>query len=140
MIYRGYSNVFVEYGLYMKYLYASGMSYDVFTKMIESVVEPVLFCCSGIWGTRKFPKVQSVFNKACRYFLVVSRNAPNTATRGDMGWVSAEVKQKLECTRLWCRLKNMTRKQNSTQDSPMVSLRTPLLRKDYVKIYRTIRH
>ena len=93
--------------VYMKYLYAGGMSYDVYTKMIESVVEPVLFYCAGIWGTRKFPKVQSVLNKACRYFLGVSKNAPNTATRGDMGWVSAEVKQKLECTRLWCRLKNM---------------------------------
>ena len=68
--------------------------------MIESVVEPVLFYCSGIWGTRKFPKVQSVLNKACNYFLGVSKNAPDTATRGDMRCVSAEVKQKLECTRL----------------------------------------
>ena len=40
--------------VYMKYLYAGGM--------IESVVKPVLFYCSGIWGTRKFPKVQSVLN------------------------------------------------------------------------------
>ena len=35
----------------MKYLYAGGMSYEVYTKLIESVVEPVLFYCSGIWGT-----------------------------------------------------------------------------------------
>ena len=91
----------------MKYLYTGGMSYDVYTKMIETIVEPVLFYCSGIWGTRKFPKVQSVLNKACRYFLGVTKNAPNIATRGDMGWVAAEVKQKLECVRLWCRLKNM---------------------------------
>ena len=83
------------------------MSYDVYTNMIESVVEPVLFYCSGIWGTHKIPKVQSVMNKACRFFLRVYKNAPNTATRVDMGWVSAEVKQKLECTLLWCRLKNM---------------------------------
>ena len=83
------------------------MSYDVYTKMIETIVEPVLFYCSGILGTRKFPKVQSVLNKACRYFLGVTKNAPNIATRGDMGWVAAEVKQKLECVRLWCRLKNM---------------------------------
>ena len=77
--------------VYMKYLYAGGMSYDVYTKLIESVVEPVLFYCSGIWGTRKFPKVQRVL----------------TASRGDMGRVSAEVKQKIECVRLWCRLKTM---------------------------------
>ena len=81
------------------------MSYEIYTKLIESVVEPVLFYCSGIWGTCKFPKVQRVLNKACRYFLGVSKNASSTASRGDMGWVSAEVKQKIKCVRLWCRLK-----------------------------------
>ena len=59
--------------VYMKYLYTGGMSYDVYTKMIETIVEPVLFYCSGIWGTRKFPKVQSVLNKACRYVLGVTK-------------------------------------------------------------------
>lgn len=54
--------------VYMKYLYAVGMTYEVYTKMIGSVVEPVLFYCSFIRGTRKFPKVQSVLNKAWRYF------------------------------------------------------------------------
>ena len=93
--------------VYMKCLYAGGMSYEVYTKLIESVVEPVLFYCSGIWGARKFPKVQRFLNKACRYFLGVSKNAPNIASRGDMGWVSAEVKQKIEYVRLWCRLKTM---------------------------------
>lgn len=76
-------------------------------KLIESVVEPVLFYCAGIWGNRRFPKVESVINKACRYFLGVSKNAPNLSSKGDMGWVSAEVKQKLETVRLWCRLRNM---------------------------------
>ena len=52
-------------------------------------------------------KVESVINKACRYFLGVSKNAPNISSKGDMGWVSAEVKQKLETVRLWCRLRNM---------------------------------
>ena len=95
--------------VYMKYLYAGGMSYDVYSKMIESVVEPVLFYCSGIWVTRKFPQVQSVLNKPCRYFLGVTKNAPNTATR----WASAEVKQKLECIRLCRRLKNMPEKKQN---------------------------
>ena len=41
-------------------------------------------------------------------FLGVTKNAPNAATRGDMGWHSCEVKQKLNVVRLWCRLKSMT--------------------------------
>lgn len=55
--------------VHMKYLYSGGMSYDVYTKMIETIVEPVLFYCSVILGTRKFPKVQNVLNKAYRSFL-----------------------------------------------------------------------
>ena len=93
--------------VYMKYQYAGGMAYDVYKKLIESIVEPVLFYCSGIWGNRKYTKVEGVLNKACRYFLGVSKNAPNLSSKGDMGWASAEVKQKLETVRLWCRLRNM---------------------------------
>ena len=93
--------------VYMKYQYAGGMAYDVYKKLVESIVEPVLFYCSGIWGNRKYTKVEGVLNKACRYFLGVSKNAPNLSSKGDMGWASAEVKQKLETVRLWCRLRNM---------------------------------
>ena len=41
-------------------------------------------------------------------FLGLSKNATNTASRGDMGWHSCEVKQKLNVVRLWCRLKTMS--------------------------------
>ena len=37
--------------IYMKYQSAGGMTYEVYKKLIESVVEPVLFYCAGIWGT-----------------------------------------------------------------------------------------
>ena len=72
--------------------------------LTDSVVEPVLFYCAGIWGNRKFSKVESIINKACRYLLGVSKNAPNMSSKGDMAWVPAELKQKLETVRLWCRL------------------------------------
>ena len=92
--------------VYMKYLYAGGMTYEVYTKRIESVVEPMLFYCPGIRGTRKFPKAQSVLNKACRYYLGASKTASKIAARDDMGWASVDVKQMLNpCD--WVRLKNM---------------------------------
>ena len=72
--------------VYMKYQYAGGMAYDVYKKLVESIVEPVLFYCSGIWGNRKYTKVEGVLNKACRYFLGVSKNASNLSSKGDMGW------------------------------------------------------
>ena len=48
----------------MKYLYACGMSYEVYTKFIESVAEPVLFYCSGMKASCNFSKVKIFLNKA----------------------------------------------------------------------------
>ena len=93
--------------IYSKFLCVGGMSLFVYTKLVESVVEPVLFFCSGIWGHMKFSEVESVYNKACRYFLGVTKYCSNLSSRGDMGWDSCGVKQKVETVRLWCRLRNM---------------------------------
>ena len=95
--------------VYTNYLNAGGMTYDVYNKLIESIVEPVLFYGSGIWGQRYFSEVDTVQNKACRYFLGTTKNASNVATKGDLGWTSCKIKQKIETVRLWCRIRNMDR-------------------------------
>ena len=94
--------------LYAKFKSAGGMAYDVYTKLYQSLVEPVLFYCAGIWGLTDYTKINTVQNKACRYFLGVGKNASNAATRGDMGWTNCFVKQRLESCRLFCKLSNTT--------------------------------
>ena len=37
----------------------------------------------------------------------VTKHCSNVSSRGDLGWNSCEVKQRVETVRLWCRLKNM---------------------------------
>ena len=101
--------------VYTKYLHAGGMSYDVYTKLISSLVEPVLFYCAGIWGTRYYKEIDVVVNKACRHFLGTNKNASNIATRGDIGWDSCIIKQKLETVRLWCRLKQQSENRLSSK-------------------------
>ena len=86
--------------LYAKFKSAGGMAYDVYTKLYQSLVEPVLFYCAGIWGLTDYTKINTVQNKACKYFLGVGKNASNAATRGDMGWTDCFVKQRLESCRL----------------------------------------
>ena len=83
------------------------MSYDVYTKMYTSLVEPILYYCSGKWGLTKYAKVITVQNKACRYFLGIGKNAANLATTGDMGRTDCFVNQRLETFRLFCKLKNI---------------------------------
>ena len=93
--------------IYSKFFSTGGMNIRVYTKLVETIVEPVLFFCSGIWGQTKFTEIETVFNKACRYFLGVTKHCSNVSSRGDMGWSSCEVKQKVETVRMWCRLRSM---------------------------------
>ena len=80
---------------------------NVYTKLVETIVKPVLFFCSGIWGLTKFSEIETVLNKACRYFLGVIKHCSYVSSMGDLGWSSCEVKQKVESVRLWCRLQIM---------------------------------
>ena len=71
--------------LYTKFLHVGGMTYDVFCKLYQSLVEPVLFYGAGIWGLGEQKKINTVQNKACRYFLGLGKNSVNVASQGDMG-------------------------------------------------------
>ena len=90
--------------LYTKILNVGGMDYDVFCKLYESLVEPVLFYGASLWGLSEQKKVNTVQNKACRYFLGLGKNASNLASQGDMGWSSCAHKQKIEACRLYLKI------------------------------------
>ncbi|CAH1776937.1 unnamed protein product [Owenia fusiformis] len=86
-----------------------GLPYAVFTKLFDALVSPItsMLHGAGIWGIRQYSEMNTVQNKAARYFLGVGRRAPNGSTKGDICWTSVFTKQRVEVTRLWCRLKNM---------------------------------
>ena len=92
--------------LYTKCLQAGGVTYNVFTKLYESLVEPVMLYSASIWGVgiAEQKKIQTVQNKACRYFLGGAKHASNVALRGDMGWTSANVNIKTEVFRSYMKL------------------------------------
>lgn len=43
------------FALYSKYITYGGMHYNTYTKLYQSLVEPVLYCGAGIWGFNKSP-------------------------------------------------------------------------------------
>lgn len=81
--------------------------YDCFTKLFETCVLPVALYGAGIWGHKEHSVLNTIQNRACRFFLSVPAQSPNIGTRGEMGWTSLLTKSKLEVTRMWCRLCNM---------------------------------
>ena len=90
--------------LYGKFISVVGMTHSVFSKLYSSMVEPVLFYCSGIWGTKTYPVINCVQNKASKLFMSVGKYTSNTAIRGDIGWSSCFTKQRTACIRLLCRI------------------------------------
>lgn len=77
------------------------MSYDVYLKLYQSLVEPVLYYGAGLWGHTVWKEVQTIQNKACRLFLGSSSNASNVSVQGDMGINSTKYSVTLETVRLF---------------------------------------
>ena len=56
--------------------------YNTYTKMFNSCVVPVIDYCSGIWGFKQFNKIDTLQNRAIRYFIGVHRFTPILAIMG----------------------------------------------------------
>jgi hypothetical protein len=67
-----------------------GVSYDVFTKLSESVVCPVIAYGAAIWGTEMFNCIHTVQYRAARFFLNVNKHTANAAVSSDIGWTPME--------------------------------------------------
>ena len=69
------------------------MTYDVFTKLYDTLVWPVISYGASIWGAKSFSCITAVQNGAMRLFLGTGKYTPTAAVSGDMGWNPALVKQ-----------------------------------------------
>jgi hypothetical protein len=80
------------------------LDYHIFSKIFRTCLSPIMDYSSGVWGYKQFEHVRSIENKIIRYFLGVHRFTPNLGIWGDMGWMPAEIRRKLNMVRLWCKL------------------------------------
>ena len=70
-----------------------GVPYECFVKLFDRLVWPIISYGASIWGTRSFPAIEAVFNRACRFYLGLGQQAPTVAVRGDMGLVPPLARQ-----------------------------------------------
>ncbi|MCG8033469.1 MAG: reverse transcriptase family protein, partial [Candidatus Thiodiazotropha taylori] len=84
-----------------------GFPFKCFTKLYDSLVWPIMDYGSSIWGTSKRSCIESVQNRACRYFMSVGKYTPNIAVQGDMGWIPTSVKIWKAIGRTWARFNDM---------------------------------
>ena len=79
--------------LIAKFKSLGGMPFDVFSKLYDSLVWPVIAYGAVIWGDRAFACIDTVHNRAMRFYLGVGRYTPSAAIAGDIGWERTFVKQ-----------------------------------------------
>lgn len=93
--------------LIAKYKNMGGMPYEVFTKLFDSMVWPIISYGAAIWGSKAFSCINAVQNRAMRFFLGTGKYTPIAAIFGEMAWNPPIVKQWKCISAHWVRLVNM---------------------------------
>ena len=63
--------------------------------------------CSGVWGYTQSKELDNIHFRAARCFLGVNKFAPKLGIEGDMGWISPDIRRKVEMIRFWNRVIGM---------------------------------
>lgn len=93
--------------LYSKFISCGGMDFAIYEKLYENLVQPVLMYGSSIWGLTEHKQLETVQNRAGRYFLGAFKNSSNLAVRGDLGWNTVKTKQNIEVLRFFFKISNL---------------------------------
>ena len=93
--------------LISKFKCMGGMSYDVFTRLCDSMVWPVISYGTSVWGIKSFTCINAVQNRAMGFFLGTGKYTPNAAVCGDMGWHPVHIRQWKSVCIYWNRMVHM---------------------------------
>ena len=82
--------------------------FQTYTKLYESCVAPIMDYFSGIWGFLKYPAIDKVHNRACRFYLGLHANkAPIPALQAEIGWMLPKYRHFLNISENWNRYNKM---------------------------------
>ena len=95
-------------GIISKFKSLKDIGYDTYTKLFDNCVIPILEYGAGVWApNEKYPEIDNIMHRACRYYLGVHRYAPIPGIMGDMGWAPNRIRRQIVACRLWNRLIRM---------------------------------
>jgi hypothetical protein len=80
------------------------VSADVFFKLFDTQVVPVLLYAAEIWGYKRFSKVEQIHLYACKRFLRITDKTPNDIIYGELGRFPLWIVSGIKCIKFWLRL------------------------------------
>ena len=81
-----------------------GVPYNVFTKLYDSIVWPMISYGAAIWGHKEFTCISAVQSRTMRFFLGIGKYTRNAAVLGEMGWIPPSIRQWTSIAAFWSRM------------------------------------
>jgi hypothetical protein len=92
----------------MKTMWSLGtLDINVFFKLFDAQVKPMLLYAAEIWGFVRFHVVEAPHLFACKRFLNVSPRTPNTMVYGELGRYPLYIDSAVRAVKYWFKLQNM---------------------------------
>jgi hypothetical protein len=92
-----------------------GLPFNVFLKLVNSVVWPVVEYSAAVWGSKAFSSVEAFHNRISRYFLCVGRYTPSAAVRGELAVLTPSERLWKVVMKQWCRFYNLDNSRSNKQ-------------------------
>ncbi len=83
------------------------LPYDLFFKIFDSKISPILLYGCEIWGVDIFKEVEAVHMFCCKRFLNVKRSTSNHVVRGECGRYPMYICTYKRVVRYWCKICKM---------------------------------
>jgi hypothetical protein len=83
------------------------MSYNIYCKLFNTCVSPILEYGCEVWGTKEFKACNKIQNKAIQFFLGVNRFTPNVGLFCESGWTRCKYLQWIKVFNFWNRMVTM---------------------------------
>ena len=94
-------------GIIGKFKNMKNLTYDIFLKLFQTGVIPIMDYCAGVWGFNDNNALDVIQNRAMRYFLGVNKFTPTHALYGDLGWFMPKYRRWIKIASLWNRFVSM---------------------------------
>ena len=95
-------------GIISKFKCLKNVGYETFTKLYKSGVQPISEYAAGVWGHHKALHIDTIQNRAMRYYLGVHKFAANAAIIADMGWNKPIYDRYICLSKFWNRVIQMS--------------------------------
>jgi len=87
---------------------SGGMEYNVFKKLYDNLVQPIITYGAAIWGLQDYSCIKAVQHRAGRFYLGVGKYTPTDAVLGELGWKPISIIQREAALRQWKRFVTMS--------------------------------